>query len=120
VAVPQALPTLTVGSWTGRKPAVIYFTVDAGNIAGSLIWSVWDGTHAVGHGTRNELDCSPSCASGKSTPYPVTITLSGVVDGQFTVVTEETSDDQHSVETFHAPQIGNGACTTSDESTCAF
>jgi hypothetical protein len=117
---PKPLPTLTIGKWTGRKPDTIFFSADGANVAVDLTWPVWDTTHAVGHAIRYEQDCVPNCVSGKLTPHQVTITLSGVEDGQFTVLTEETDDSQHATETFHAPYIAQGVCPTSDQSTCMF
>lgn len=119
-AVRQPLPTLTVGTWTGREPATLFFSADGGNVAGDLTWPVWDATHAIGHGIRYEQDCIPNCVSGKRTPYPVTITLTGVENGQFTVLTEETADDQRTTQTFRSPHTAQGVCPTSEQSTCVF
>ncbi len=111
---------VTFGKWTGREPATIYFSADAGNIATGLVWSRWDQTKAVGHGTRNELSCVPNCAQGSSTPYPVTITLSHPVDGKYTLLVEQTADGKATTETFTAPHLGQGACTNSSQSSCKF
>jgi len=107
-------PTVTLGGWTGRKPAGIYFSGDAGNIAYDLTWDTWDDQSAVAHGTRNELSCEPSCAGGTVTPYPVTLTFAEPVNGQFTTVTEVTSDGNNRTETFTSPTWAQGACTTWD------
>ena len=115
-----ASPTVTIGRWTGRQPAAIYFSGDAGDVATGLTWSAWNTSTAVGHGTRSELSCVPSCAQGTATPYPVTITLSRPVDGRFTLITEQTADAHGTTETFRAPDLGQGACSTSSESSCAF
>ena len=116
----SATPVLTIGKWTGRTPWAIYFSGDSGNIATGLSWSVWDSTHAVGRGTRNEQRCVPNCAQGTLTPYPVTITLSRPVNGQFTLIVEQTADGRGTSETFTAPLTENGACSTSEQSSCKF
>ena len=120
-STPQsALPTLTVGGWTGREPAAIYFSGDAGDIATGLTWSSWTTDQAVARGTRNELGCVPNCAQGTATPYPVTITLSKPVNGRFTFLAEQTADAKGTTETFSAPYLGQGACSTSSDSSCVF
>ena len=91
-----------------------------GNIATGLTWSLWNQTEAVGHGTRDELGCVPSCAQGTVTPYPVTLTLTDPVNGSFTSLLEQTADGKGTTEAFTAPALGQGACTTSDESSCKF
>jgi hypothetical protein len=111
-------PTATFGQWTGRQPATIYFSGDAGDIATGLTWTLWSQTEAVGHGTRDILGCVPTCAQGSSTPYPVTITLTKPVNGQFTSLVELTAKGTGMTETFAAPELGQGACTTSEESSC--
>jgi len=113
-------PTLTVGRWTGRRPLSIYFSGDGGNITTGLVWSSWNANGAVAQGTWTYLDCVPSCAAGRSTTYPVTITLSDPLRGQFTKLVEQTSGPHGSTQTFTAPQIGQGACTNRDEKSCAF
>jgi hypothetical protein len=77
--------------WTGREPTEIDYSADAGNVVSGLTWSSWTTTQAVGNGTWTYDDCLPDCASGSTTPYPATITLSGPVSGAFTHMTETTS-----------------------------
>ena len=115
-----ALPSVTIAGWTGRDPAIVYFSADAGNIATGLTWSVWNQTEAVGHGTRDELGCVPSCAQGTVTPYPVTLTLTNPVNGSFTSILEQTADGKGTSETFHAPLWGKGPARASDENSCTF
>jgi hypothetical protein len=117
-AVPS--PDVTIAGWTGRKPATIYFSGDAGDIATGLTWSVWNRTEAVGHGQRKELSCVPDCAQGTATSYPVTITLTKPVDGEFTSIVEQTADGRGTTETFTAPDLGQGACTNSATTSCRF
>ena len=81
---------------------------------------MWNQTEAVGHGTRNELGCVPDCAQGTSTPYPVTITLGDPADGVFSTIVEQTADGKGTMDTFHTPNLGQGACTNADESSCVF
>jgi hypothetical protein len=81
---------------------------------------VWNQTEAVGHGTREELGCVPDCAQGTATPYPVTLTLADPVGGSFTSILEQTADGKGTTETFSAPHLAEGACTTSDENSCVF
>jgi hypothetical protein len=113
-------PVLTIGKWTGREPAAIYFSGDAGDIATGLSWSSWTSDGAVGHGMRNVLGCVPDCAQGTVTAYPVTITLSRPVNGAFTFVDEQTADGRATTETFSGSYLGQGACTTSAQSSCLF
>jgi hypothetical protein len=116
---PVALPIVTIGSWTGREPAIVYFSGDAGNIATGLTWT-WNQTKAVGHGTRDELGCVPNCAEGSATPYPVTLTLTAPVNGAFTSITEVTADGKGTAERFTAPDLGQGACENSNNNSCQF
>jgi len=111
---------VTIGHWTGREPAAIYFSGDAGDIATGLTWTVWNTTEAVGHGTRIVQGCIPDCAQGSQTPYPVTITLTRPVYGEFTAVLEQTTDPGATTEHFTAPELGQGACTSSDQASCRF
>jgi hypothetical protein len=103
------LPTVTIGSWTGREPSTIAFSADGGNIAGDLTWSIWNQTEAIGNGTRVEENCVPNCTQGTQTPYPVAITLSNPVDGQFTTLVEQTADGSGATQTYTAPDLGEGA-----------
>jgi hypothetical protein len=113
-------PTVAIGPWTGREPIMIYFSGDSGDIASDLKWSTWTPDLAVAHGTWQYLDCVPNCAQGTSTPYPVTITLTRPEAGQFTRLLEQTDGPHGYKMTFSAPDLGQGACTTSDQSSCAF
>ena len=113
-------PTVTIAGWTGREPARIYFSGDAGNVATGLTWAVWNDSGAVGHGTRQELSCVPDCAQGTSTAYAVTLTLGSPVDGRFTTLVEQTADGRGTVDTFDAPDLGQGVCATDQEASCVF
>ena len=99
---------------------MIYFSGDSGDITSHLVWSTWSADRAVAHGTWNYLDCKPNCATGNSTPYPVTITLTAPVGGTFTRLVEQTSGPHGYTQTFVAPQLGQGACATANSNSCAF
>lgn len=109
-----------IGRWSGREPVTIYFSGDAGNVASNLHWSSWSANGAVATGTWHYQSCQPTCAQGTMTPYPVTITLSAPVSGQFTKLVEKTSGPHASAQTFSAPHLGQGACTNQSSSSCAF
>ncbi len=91
------LPLLSIPSEFGspgysiRFPKTIDFSADAGNIVSAISWSAWGPQEAVGHGTWTYQDCVPSCAQGSETPYPATITLSQVVNGNYTQLEEATT-----------------------------
>ncbi len=117
---PPPLPTVTIAGWTGRQPATIYFSADAGNVATGLTWHTWTATEAVGTGSRQELSCEPDCAQGAATTYPVTLTLSDPVDGSFTTLIEQTADGRDTSQGFTAPELAQGVCATDDEDSCHF
>lgn len=64
------------------KPAEIYYSGDGSEFfagkksaarAGKLHWTVWNGTEGLGTGYDWINNCSPDCASGKFTLFPVTL-----------------------------------------------
>lgn len=64
------------------KPAEIYYSGDGSEFfagkksaarAGKLRWTVWNGTEGLGTGYDWINNCSPDCASGKFTLFPVTL-----------------------------------------------
>jgi hypothetical protein len=65
------------------KPTEIIYSGDgseffAGNRVGAhkigkLHWTVWNGSEGLGTGYQWINNCSPSCANGKFTQYPVTL-----------------------------------------------
>jgi hypothetical protein len=101
-------------------PVTIYFSGDSGDITTDLTWPVWNASRALAHGTWHYLNCRPNCASGTSTPYPVTITLTNPARGQFTKLVEQTMGPHAFNQTFNAPQLGQGACKTHNNTSCAF
>jgi hypothetical protein len=117
---PAPTPAVTIGHWTGREPVAIYFSADAGDIATNLTWSHWSADSALATGTWHYLNCRPNCASGASTPYPVTISLSQPAGGKFTKLVEQTSGPHGFTMTFTAPQLGQGACANQNNISCTF
>jgi hypothetical protein len=64
------------------KPAQVYYSGDGseffagkkiGSKAGKLHWTVWNGTEGLGTGYDWINNCSPDCAQGKFSLYPVTL-----------------------------------------------
>lgn len=110
IASPQPSPaTATLGSWTGIKPSIIYFSGDSGNIVTSILWSSWDDQSAVGHGTWGYNNCQPSCATGTVVQYQATVTLTNPSGGQFTQVIESQSGPYGRSFTFTLPNRGLSA-----------
>ncbi len=91
---PAAVPVLVTHDPSGsvtydsRRPTTIDTSSDSTNIVDRLTWSSWSASGAVGHGQLAANNCQPNCAAGTTTEVPVTITLGGVADGHFTVMTE--------------------------------
>jgi serine/threonine protein kinase len=82
------LPVLVAGSYTGKKPSSIFFSVDAGNIVGNIEWASWTATGATGDGTSDIDSCNPNCAKAPPDDVPATITLADPVNGHFTSMIE--------------------------------
>jgi hypothetical protein len=63
------------------KPHEIVYTGDSGEFfagtgtrrPGKIHWSVWNRTEGVGSGANWVNNCTPNCASGKFSSYPVTL-----------------------------------------------
>lgn len=96
-AAPQSVVTVTLGTWTGVKPRIIYFSGDAGNIFRATSWSGWGTSQATANGTVDIQGCVPNCASGTETPTPATVILGGIgefgttgggIRRQYTTITE--------------------------------
>jgi serine/threonine protein kinase len=86
-AAPQ-LPVLTVGSYSGRKPATIAYSGDATNVVTGIQWASWTPTGATGYGTSDIDSCVPNCAQAPPNYVTTTITLSAAAGGRFTQMTE--------------------------------
>jgi hypothetical protein len=57
------------------KPASIVLTADGSVYVTKLRWSGWGSGKATGKGTLKQDNCKPSCAKGKISSYPATVTL---------------------------------------------
>jgi hypothetical protein len=80
------LPELKAGSYAGIRPAWIDWSADGGNIVGSITWSSWTTTEAIGTGQRLLQSCKPNCATGPTQTVPETVVLSQPEAGYFTVI----------------------------------
>jgi len=112
-------PHTTTTSTTGRtlkatfgkgappevRPSEVAFSADSGNIVTKITWSSWGPDTAVGTGTWGYNSCQPNCASGSVTDYSAKLTLSNVVNGQFTRVTEAQSGPHGHTNTFTLPGL---------------
>jgi Protein kinase domain len=75
-----ALPTVTFGHFTGRKPAVIVLNgLDGGGTIRGIRWTSWTATRAVGEGTLGKV--------------PTEVTLSAPKDGRFTRIGETSNGE---------------------------
>src|SRR5262249_20241347 len=74
------LPTVTFGSYTGRKPsAIVLNDLDGGGTIRGIRWTSWTATRATGEGTMG--------------PVPTAVSLSSPANGRFTHI-GETSNGQ--------------------------
>lgn len=85
------LPTITIGDWTGTRPASVALSGDGGNVVRDISWSSWTATGATGTGRWGYDACVPNCAQGTVTTYAATLRLSEPVGGQFTRLEEQQS-----------------------------
>jgi len=60
------------------RPARIQTSGDGTGYVNVISWTNWGRPTATAKGTLEENSCSPSCATGKYTGYPATVTLSGL------------------------------------------
>jgi hypothetical protein len=70
---PVAKPTEIVYSGDGSQ---FFAGAKRSNRAGKLHWTLWSSTEGLGTGYQWIDNCSPSCANGKFTLYPVTLAVS--------------------------------------------
>jgi Protein kinase domain len=114
-----ALPIVTFGSYSGRKPATIYISGDSGNVVQNIDWNSWTATSATGEGTSYWDSCVPDCAQGTTTQVPTEVTLSDPVNGRFTAMREIRNGSavfmtyQNADWPVGAGQAGTPACPTS-------
>lgn len=118
-AASTALPIVTIGTYSGRKPAVIAFSGDAGNVVVDIAWTSWTPTSATGEGTSAWNSCVPNCAQGAVTHLATEVTLSHPVNGRFTAI-REVRDGSATFSTYgnedwpiNAEQALTPACPTS-------
>ena len=99
--------TATFGNQASPKvrPSEVAFSADSGNLVTKITWSSWGPDTAVGTGTWGYNNCQPDCADGYVTYYSAMLTLSGVVNGQFTRVTEAQSGPHGHTNTFTLPGL---------------
>lgn len=83
-----ALPIVTFGSYSGRKPEMIAISGDSGNVVTDIDWTSWTATSATAEGVSGWNSCVPDCAQGSVTQVPTGVTLSDPVNGQFTAMRE--------------------------------
>jgi hypothetical protein len=84
-------PLARIGGFSGVLPGTVSFSGDAGNVVNDLNWLAWNSATAVGVGSWGYDDCSPDCARGAVTEFPVKVTLSEPVAGAFTKIVEDQS-----------------------------
>lgn len=99
----SALPGLLTATPHSRpftvRPAQIVYTGDGSGVLGgftgrgpfprfgSLSWSTWTRSQALGSGAVWLDDCEPSCAGGKFDPYAVKVHAFDPREGHFTRLT---------------------------------
>lgn len=105
----SAAPTVTLGQWTGTKPSIVDFSGDSSNIVQGISWSSWGAASAIGVGSWGYNACEPTCAAGKVTNYSTTITLSDLVNGKYTKITETQSGPYGQTNSYSLPNAGLGA-----------
>jgi predicted Ser/Thr protein kinase len=120
-AATTALPIVTIGSYSGRKPAMIGVSGDSGNVVQDIDWTSWTATSATGDGTSGWDNCVPNCASGTMTQVPTEVNFSAPVHGRFTQM-REVRDGSAVFMTYKnadwplsADQAGTPACPTSGQ-----
>jgi hypothetical protein len=79
-----ALPQVTIGTFTGRKPVAIIYGASGGAYLDSIVWSSWTARRGTGAGTEFTNDCVPDCAEGTLSPNAATVTFSQPRNGLFT------------------------------------
>jgi Protein kinase domain len=60
------------------RPRQIDVTANGAQVVTGLSWAGWGGGQATGQGTLQVSSCQPSCADGKRSAYPATVTLTGL------------------------------------------
>jgi serine/threonine protein kinase len=83
-----ALPVVKIGSYSGKEPAMIDVSGDAGNVITEIAWTSWTAAGATGTGISQSNNCDPDCAHGAVTELSTQVTLSKPVQGRFTDMRE--------------------------------
>lgn len=96
---PQQQPELSAGGFSGIMPSTIGVGQDGNQITG-IAWSQWNSSQAVGTGQQGASIAACNAAGNDPTnpacqPVPVTITLAGVQNGQYTTITETANADSN-------------------------
>jgi hypothetical protein len=60
------------------QPRQLYLSADGSRYVDHLAWAGWGQPQATATGTLKVNDCTPSCAQGTFSPYPATVTLTGL------------------------------------------
>ncbi|MEV0120534.1 protein kinase [Streptomyces sp. NPDC050703] len=74
------------GQALDRPASLLVACGDGGAGLDSLTWSGWGTPTARATGRGWERVCTPSCAEGRAARYPVTVTVSGLAAGRYTVM----------------------------------
>jgi hypothetical protein len=84
-AIPATPATASKPVWVTGGPSclherfkpkqIVIACADGTDVLKGLKWSTWSATRATGTGTDYVVTCSPDCASGHRTAYPVSVTL---------------------------------------------
>lgn len=86
---PAATPVVLHGCGGQPVTSPTTFTLACGDgkiSLGSLVWSDWGRPTASATGKYLAVGCVPDCASGTEVPYAATVTVSGLLDGGYTVM----------------------------------
>ncbi|MGD0343820.1 MAG: hypothetical protein ABSB55_02510 [Acidimicrobiales bacterium] len=71
--VPGVMPCL--GGPRERPSEIVFACADFNSLVDELTWSTWTAHGARGLGRLVENDCTPTCVTGKTFSYPITIEL---------------------------------------------
>jgi hypothetical protein len=104
---------------SGFEPTTIFIgcATSADNL-GSIHWTSWAMTNAIGTASHNINNCEPDCADGTFSTFPVQVTLSvpATLEGVlvFTVITMTPTSSRGSQES-----ATDAACPTGSSGPCA-
>lgn len=99
---PQAAVMYDCKRQSVSEPASFVLTCGDGTTSlDHLAWTDWGKPSAHATGQLAEVTCDPSCATGKQTQYPASVTATGLTNGYYTAM--------H----ISAPQAPNGSLDVS-------